>query len=491
MKRTVAFLTTFLLLLYGLTWLADTLRAKGQQLDFWPTLQALPGFRPTAQQLDPAPQLDQQQQRALHQLDSLAALLDAQESVNYDSLRADSLANLVPTIPDGIPLIPLEIPGQAEAKLLQFFHRLANAKAQGHTLRILHFGDSQIEGDRISSFLRTRLQREFGGAGVGLVGLDPQVYPPYGLKYEQSLGWTTLHMMPATKREKDLQYGILGHVSILGQQHPAPDTASCQALLTLSRRWRAGRAMQFSKARFFARVERGDLQVLASAGDSLLYQGLFPSDPTLTTFAFNVKHPIDTFRVDFKTSGCALLYGLSLENGPGVLLDNIPLRGSSGTDFMAMGPELLPQMLQALRPSLVLLQFGANVVPGKLDNYDYYQALLTKQLRYLQRLMPEAVLLVLGTSDMAEKVGTHFRSYPNMEMVSQAERQAAQAASAIFWDSRQAMGGQNSIVAWVQANPPLATPDYVHFTPRGARYMAEMFYAALMQAYRQAVPSHQ
>ena len=489
MKRTISFLVLFLLLFYGLTWLADTLRAKAIELDFWPTLSALPGFRPTEEQLGPTPQLDQHQQLALHQLDSLAALLDEPDSLNYDSLRADSLANVVPTIPEGIPLIPLEIPSQTEALLEQFFAQLSTAKAKGHTVRILHFGDSQIEGDRISSFLRTRLQREFGGAGAGLVSLAPQVYPPYGLKYEQSQGWTTLHMMPATKRRKGLQYGILGHVSLLGQHDHTADTASSDAILTLSRRWRAGRAMQFSRVKFFACIEHGTLQVLTSAGDSLLYQGIFPADSALTTFAFSVKHPIDTFQVDFRATGRTLFYGLSLEDGAGVLLDNIPLRGSSGTDFMAMGLQVLPQMLQALRPSMVLLQFGANVVPGKLDNYDYYRSLLKKQLLYLKRLMPEAVLLVLGTSDMAEKVGIHFRSYPNMEKVSQAERQAAKEAGAIFWDCRTAMGGQNSIVAWVQATPPLATPDYVHFTPRGARYMAEMFYAALMEAYRHSTPA--
>ena len=37
----------------------------------------------------------------------------------------------------------------------------------------MHYGDSQIEGDRISGRLRERLQSEFGGNGAGLFAIIP------------------------------------------------------------------------------------------------------------------------------------------------------------------------------------------------------------------------------------------------------------------------------------------------------------------------------
>ena len=37
----------------------------------------------------------------------------------------------------------------------------------------MHYGDSQIEGDRISGRLRERLQSEFSGNGPGLFALIP------------------------------------------------------------------------------------------------------------------------------------------------------------------------------------------------------------------------------------------------------------------------------------------------------------------------------
>jgi len=58
-------------------------------------------------------------------------------------------------------------------KLLhKFFRKILNPK---DVVRVLHYGDSQIEGDRISSFLRNRFQKKFGGYGVGLVSPKPLV----------------------------------------------------------------------------------------------------------------------------------------------------------------------------------------------------------------------------------------------------------------------------------------------------------------------------
>ena len=50
-----------------------------------------------------------------------------------------------------------------------FFARAENAAAEGKVVRILHYGDSQIEMDRMSDVLRAYMQETFGGLGVGLI----------------------------------------------------------------------------------------------------------------------------------------------------------------------------------------------------------------------------------------------------------------------------------------------------------------------------------
>ena len=54
-------------------------------------------------------------------------------------------------------------------------------------VRILHYGDSQLEGDRITNYLRNRLQKKFGGYGPGiLLPLEPTATSRGNFRVNQS-----------------------------------------------------------------------------------------------------------------------------------------------------------------------------------------------------------------------------------------------------------------------------------------------------------------
>jgi hypothetical protein len=142
-------------------------------------------------------------------------------------------------------------------------------------------------------------------------------------------------------------------------------------------------------------------------------------------------------------------------------------------------------MMGMLNTKLIILQFGVNVVPHVVSDYTYYEEQLYNQIAALKRIAPSASVVVIGVSDMARKEGGEFVSYPNIEHIRNAQRNAAFRAGAAFWDCYAAMGGKNAMVAWAFANPALANKDFVHFTYRGSRLVAEMFYAALMSSYQQ------
>ncbi|MCF8266811.1 MAG: hypothetical protein K9I69_01925, partial [Ignavibacteriales bacterium] len=62
----------------------------------------------------------------------------------------------------------------------------------------------------------------------------------------------------------------------------------------------------------------------------------------------------------------------------------------------------------------------------------------------------------------------------------------AKNADIAFWNLFEAMGGMNSMESWVKANPPLASSDYTHFNDQGARKVADLFSAALIDGYKEA-----
>jgi lysophospholipase L1-like esterase len=128
------------------------------------------------------------------------------------------------------------------------------------------------------------------------------------------------------------------------------------------------------------------------------------------------------------------------------------------------------------------MQFGINVVPSNLSSYAYYQKLMEQQIKAVKRFAPQADILVVGVSDMANRFDGELKSNPSVEKVLQAQRKAALGNGALFWDGYSAMGGEGSIIEWVNSKPPLATKDYTHFTNYGAKRFGQKMANALLMA---------
>jgi lysophospholipase L1-like esterase len=167
-------------------------------------------------------------------------------------------------------------------------------------------------------------------------------------------------------------------------------------------------------------------------------------------------------------------------------MDNIAMRGSSGTIFSKIDRQQLAFQYDSEPITLVLLQFGGNTVPYIKDENaaEKYGKWFAGHIAYLKRLLPNADFVLLGPSDMSIKEQTDFVTYPFLPEVRDALKKAAFDEGVAFWDIYEVMGGRNSMPSWVAADPPLAGPDYIHFTPRGARKVAELFYKSLSEDYK-------
>jgi lysophospholipase L1-like esterase len=199
------------------------------------------------------------------------------------------------------------------------------------------------------------------------------------------------------------------------------------------------------------------------------------------------KLPIDSFKKDIKIEFPADLgadvYAVSMDCKKGVAVDNVAMRGSSGTDFTRIDGAYLAQQMQALNTKLLILQFGVNVAPHVLNDYSFYEKAYYRQLKYLKDNLPGVSILVIGISDMSTKDGGHYVSYPNITLIRDAQKKAAFKAGCAFWDLYEAMGGENSMPSWVNSKPSLAEKDFTHFNANGAKIIGEMIYNALMSEY--------
>ena len=423
---------------------------------------------------------------------------------------ADSTAKDKP-VPDTLPSTPapvrfvvraIEYPPGGDTCLLGFFEALQNIKTDRSHIRLLHYGDSQIEGDRITSVLRYYFQSdpEIGGCGAGLLPVKDVLQGRLAVGIKSSDNWIEYSSYLKKHLSPHHDYGLLARYyryipypdsallalydSLRADSLPLPAADTVRAWWKVEKR-RLGypSARRAEIFRIIYNHNPRPLPVdLVFGGRDTLVDSLPATDRSLIR-----NFPLDTaftsVWLHFNAPYSPDIYGFALDCNEGLEVDNIGLRGSAVVNFATMNVHELSRQLRFLNVKMVILQFGVNVVPYVTEKYGFYEQLFYRNLKALKKAMPDMSVLVIGVSDMARKEGTGYASYPNIEKIRDAQRRAAFRAGCAFWDLYEAMGGHNSMLSWVQHDPPLANDDYTHFLPAGSRLIGKMIYDAIMKEY--------
>jgi len=375
----------------------------------------------------------------------------------------------------------LQFVDASNPSLSKFFEVLQMARQR--KVRVMHFGDSQIEGDRITGYLRNKLQTEFTGFGGGLFPIVP-VAPQLFVNINYSENWKRYSGFgKKDSTVKHMKYGALMSFSRFAPIEPS-DTAEYEGWVTIRKPHKSyGRTKTYHQLKVYYGNVKGTVTYQVWVDGDLRISDTLLTGALLGDIFLEMENTPEEIKIEFKGNDSPDIYGISLEGNTGVVMDNIPLRGSSGTIFKRQDRALLQSMFTELKPSLILLEFGGNTVPyinGQEEclNYgNWFKA----QIKLLKRMNPEAAIILIGPSDMASKIKTEYRTRTYLPYVRDVLKQAAMESNCVFWDMYEAMGGLNSMIKWVKAEPPLAAKDYTHFTPKGAKKIASLFYQQLME----------
>ncbi len=382
--------------------------------------------------------------------------------------------------------VPIQYPAGNEKALDNFFASLRELSGKNELIRILHYGDSQLEGDRISDYLRNRFQKRFGGCGIGLAPLMIVNDISATLWQKTSENWVRYSTYGAERKQPTHKnYGLLGHYFALydHEEKPPPPYKAWSRFLRNTKTYKRFNAVE--EITLLYRNRRAPLNVSLTLNGSKLASEDLPTTNDFGMHKYKLNGNFQKAVFEFASSGSPDLYGVAFDCQRGIALDNIAMRGSSGLAFTQISRNFYKEQIKKLNVKFLIVQYGVNVIPNVRDDYGFYRYSFSKQLKYLKSLDPELDILVVGVSDMSRKEGTEYESYPNVKLVRDAQKAAAFEAGCAFWDLYEAMGGENSMVSWVNAEPPMGHTDYTHFTPRGARLVAEMMYSELMRAYEE------
>ena len=354
------------------------------------------------------------------------------------------------------------------------FRSMEQARRRGTTVRVAHYGDSQIELDRISSDLREALQDRFGGMGTGMFPALSNV-PSASISKSASgaLVQYTMYGDSTTVRAGHNRYGVMAQVVTM----TGGGTLSLRAVKSRTAR---ERTKSFSSVSILVgRTSSGfDASVVSDTLRPVPSVQVSQGGVRLMTWKFS--RPVQ--KATIRLAGHAEIYGVSTDGDAGVAVDNIPLRGCSGTIFTRISRDLMRESFALDNTRLIILQFGGYFMPMASSSkaISAYMDKVADQIRYFHEVAPQAKILFIGPSDMGKSVNGRVVTWPRLPEVVDSLKATVLRNDAAYWDLYRMMGGENSMAQWVRHSPAYAGPDYIHFTPAGAQVVGESLSRSLL-----------
>ena len=351
-------------------------------------------------------------------------------------------------------------------------------RSDGQT-RILYYGDSQVEGDRITFYLRQLLREGRGGTGPGLfLPVMPVMYAK-SIWLKSSSNWKRYNYL--SFRSGEISHNRLGPLMAFCRYLPEGEIASFpeKAYVTITpSSFADSAAAEFDLLRIIYSNRSGKVRIIINNDDKQLFTDTLKNGTGLNEARYDIGG-VKNITIGFEGVVSPDIYGISIESATGVIVDNIPQRGSAGLEFTMIDRNNLEEAYRLLAPDLFVLHYGLNIVRNVRNDYSYYKQGLYRQIAALKEVAPSVPVLVVGVTDMALVEGDSLRSYSNIPSIVKAQKEASAEAGAAFWDSYKAMGGNSSIIRWSEKKPPLAQKDYVHFTYTGADTLSVMLAKAM------------
>ncbi|MFM7856990.1 MAG: hypothetical protein ACKO96_34970, partial [Flammeovirgaceae bacterium] len=336
-----------------------------------------------------------------------------------------------------------------------FFQSLPRVKNE--PVRIAFFGDSFIEGDLLTASFRDTLQSVFGGRGVGFVPLASEV-SRFRTSIQHDFGNMETYSIVGSQNEQ-FPLGFSGHCF-----QPLP---SAYAEFKPAKR----KSEYFEVMRLFYQtpINRSFMYLL---NDTLKMDSILSGGDNLQLFTLQ-QQKTKSIRYDFVNPDSLKLYGAAFESERGIFVDNFSMRGNSGSGFALTSNKMLTEFNAIQHYKLIVMQYGLNVVSlTDSTNFTSYKMSMIRIINRLKKLLPETSFLLIGVSDRAYNQNGKFVTYPDIPLMRDVQREIAQKTGITFWDMYEAMGGENSIVKYVDSKPALAAKDYTHLTYWGGKTIA-------------------
>jgi len=391
---------------------------------------------------------------------------------------------VVPTPEEPLKIDPSEIEGLSiriedpTGRGMRPFYEALEKTARGDegaVTRVGHYGDSSIATDLITSTVRENLQARFGDAGHGFV-LAAKGFIPYkhrGVRQSSNPdAWETREV--SRRQDGSGRYGYGGVQSRANR--------GAWARVGTAKRGDVGRkASRFDiyyealprGGKFSVRLDGGKRQTVSTKAEERgdgIYSIRAPDGPHTVELRYQRGAPVR-------------FYGVVVErDGPGVVYDSLGLVGARANRLLNFDPDHIRHQLEMREVSLIVLGFGGNEASDDRTEEQFYEDYV-EVLERMRQGRDDLGCLVFSPLDQAHREAGRIRTLDTIPRIVSAQRRAAFDSGCAFFDTWQAMGGENAMRRWYMARPRLAMGDFRHATPAGYEIIGNMFYKALLAGF--------
>jgi len=432
-----------------------------------------------------------------------------------------------------IDTVTIEIPTTANQlynleAMQPFFQKLQTLqKNKSGKINIVHIGDSHIQADLFSGYMRKNLQSQFGNGGRGLVfphslaktngvgdvritsnqswesqrNISPDTGKPVGISgfsletkaddfvidlRVKNPDYNFSKLKIITPQNQKMFDVALSYNTIIVESEKSKTTIhkikSGESLSVIAKKYNVSIAsIKSSNGLKNSNIRAGKtLKIPTNQKEKLAFQRkeFIPLITEKETGSY-------TFKSDSILSSIYLipaleakefaLNGIVLENSnSGVVYHTIGVNGAKCSDYIKY--PLFFEQLSALQPDLVIISLGTNESFDKMVTPDYMKQLLIMKSQILNQ-NPNAVILVTTPPPSQFK-----RRYPNTFVADYTREILNQAAAEkyVVWDLFSQLGGLFGVSKNLQEG--IIGGDRVHYTKKGYEYKGQLFLEALMNA---------
>ena len=346
------------------------------------------------------------------------------------------------------------------------------ARANSKKVNILHIGDSHIQADFYTGYVRENIQKIFGYGGRGFIFpyACAGTHSTYDYRTWKYGNWDGARNV---KNPNLMDIGITGAVASTTDEKAGFKFGFKEGILM----------PEFTVLKIYCKKDSQSFNLklkLANYDDTIyLSTNARPNSPYI-----RVDLPIvsDTFEVFVdKTDSTQTFfecYGLMIESckDKGVTYNSVGINGAGFNNVLAQ--TLFEGQVHELKPDLVVIDLGANDFYGFNYNEVELRTNLESLIATIRKASPNASVLISCSQDIYYRRRKNvYATYPFSKLI----QTTAKANGTIWYDYFAVSGGQYSMQKWRRYQ--LAKNDKVHLTTAGYNLKGDLFLNALLNSY--------